>query len=181
MVAYYVMGTVIAKSPYLGKEYVGLLAAVVVLSGALMSIPLATLANLFGKKIVILSGNLALVATSLVFFLMPNDEMGTWLVILPYCIVFGIGRGVWENTNKAVIADFFSQDSVACTTAFSAAAFFTGYAGALGYFSFHALHRLHMAGAYRSTSLKMVCMMTFTLDLKNTDTTTRPPGDRNCL
>jgi hypothetical protein len=31
MVAYYVMGTVIAKSPYLGKEYVGLLAAVVVL------------------------------------------------------------------------------------------------------------------------------------------------------
>jgi Na+/melibiose symporter-like transporter len=63
-----------------------------------MSIPLATLANLFGKKIVILSGNLALVASSLVFFLMPNDEMGTWLVILPYCIVFGIGRGVWVRT-----------------------------------------------------------------------------------
>ena len=34
---------------------------------------------------------------------------------------------------------------------------------------------------YRSTSLKMVCMITFTLDLKNTDTTTRPPGDRNFL
>ncbi len=62
-----------------------------------------------------------------------------------------------ENTNKAAIADFFSQDSVACTTAFSATAFFTGYAGALGYFSFHALHRLHMAGAVRADR-HMCCM-----------------------
>ena len=68
------------------------------LSGALMSIPLATLANMFGKKTVILSGNVCLVATSLVFFLVPNDVMGTWMVMLPYCIIFGIGRGVWVRT-----------------------------------------------------------------------------------
>ena len=51
-----------------------------------------------------------------------------------------------ENTNKAVIADFFSTESEACTTAFSATAFFTGYSGAIGFFTFHSLPRLAMAG-----------------------------------
>ena len=78
------------------------------LSGALMSIPLATLANMFGKKTVILSGNVCLVASSLVFFLMPNDVMGTWMVMLPYCIIFGIGRGVWVRTYVPICGTYMS-------------------------------------------------------------------------
>ena len=46
-----------------------------------------------------------------------------------------------ENTNKAVIADFFSESQDSCTTAFAATAFFNGYAGALAYFIFIKLPR----------------------------------------
>ena len=46
-----------------------------------------------------------------------------------------------ENTNKAVIADFFQDSNDKCTTAFAATAFFNGYAGALAYFIFLKLPR----------------------------------------
>lgn len=98
MVVYYVLGTIIAESPYLGKAYVGLLSAVVVLSGAATSMPMAELADKFGKPYVILLGNVCLMLTGLLFFVASNETMGTWMCIVPYLIVFGAARGVWVST-----------------------------------------------------------------------------------
>jgi hypothetical protein len=50
-VPYYIFGTVINGSKVLGSTYVGLLSAVIVLTGACMSIPSAALANKIGKPI----------------------------------------------------------------------------------------------------------------------------------
>ena len=40
---------------------------------------------------------------------MSDAHLGTWVLIVPYMLVFGIARGIWENTNKSVIADFFGM------------------------------------------------------------------------
>jgi hypothetical protein len=51
-----------------------------------------------------------------------------------------------ENTNKAVIADFFADSPDIATSAFAATMFFNGYAAAMGYFVFPSISRLDMAG-----------------------------------
>jgi hypothetical protein len=92
---YYVMGTVIAESLSLGKAYVGLLSALIVLSGAVTSMPLGRLANSSGKGFVILVGNLCLMGVGLGLYLFTDEELGTWGRIVPYLITFGVARGVW--------------------------------------------------------------------------------------
>lgn len=64
-----------------------------------------------------------------------------------------------ENTNKAVIADFFGgNESSSSTTAFSATAFFTGYASAMGYFCFYRVSRLTMGGVVLAVAaISAVC------------------------
>uniref|UniRef100_A0A7S0ST91 Major facilitator superfamily (MFS) profile domain-containing protein n=1 Tax=Chromulina nebulosa TaxID=96789 RepID=A0A7S0ST91_9STRA len=145
-VPYYVFGTVIAESDNLGREWIGALSALVLFSGAVASLPAAQAANILGKSIVISIGGVALVMSSFVFFLFSNAELGTWFAILPLLILYGIGRGIWENTNKAVIADFYSDQIEKSTSAFAATSFFTGYASAMGYFAFPYIPRLGMAG-----------------------------------
>ena len=44
------------------------------------------------------------------------------------------------------MADFFANDPDQCTTAFAATTFFSGYASAMGFFSFSSLERNQMAG-----------------------------------
>jgi hypothetical protein len=63
-----------------------------------------------------------------------------------------------ENVNRAAIADMFGARSAQCSTAYSATGFFTGYASAMGYFSFYAVDRLSMAGVVLSVSaVSLVC------------------------
>ena len=52
-VPYYVFGTIISGSEYLGSTYVGLLSAVIVLAGAAMALPSAWAANAVGKVCII--------------------------------------------------------------------------------------------------------------------------------
>lgn len=97
MVTYYILGTVVADSNTLGSEYVGLFAGLVVLSGALMSSPMAHYANLKGKAFIISIGNAALLACSLIMLVYNDEEIGTFGMMLLFSIVFGIGRGVWVS------------------------------------------------------------------------------------
>jgi Na+/melibiose symporter-like transporter len=57
--------------------------------------PLANLSKKFGKGPIMFLGNVCLVFSGLVFFLVPNSVMGTWIFIIPYLLIFGIGRGIW--------------------------------------------------------------------------------------
>jgi hypothetical protein len=152
-VPYYVFGTVISDSPHLGEKYVGILSALVVFIGAIMSLPFAWMGKLIGKRTIITIGGFCLVFTGLAFFIASNDVIGTWYFIVPYLCIYGIGRGTWENTNKAILADFYGNSPDQGTAAFAAAIFFNGYAAAMGYFSFSSISRYGMAGAVTFTSI----------------------------
>jgi MFS family permease len=63
----------------------------------------------------------------------PEDVSEVWKLVLLY-IAHGAGRGVWESTNKAVIADFFEvKDAPA---AFANVVWSNGFAQCVGYFLF---------------------------------------------
>ena len=169
-VPYYVLGTVIADSDSLGTTYVGLLSAVIVATGASMAIPAAWAANKFGKPLVMTVGGACLALAGFAFFVLSDAQLGTWALIVPYLVVYGIGRlatacylhrplrppvclpiylsiylyfppnmtctalhrGTWENTNKAVVADFFAETPDFSTSAFAAISFSNGFAGSIG-------------------------------------------------
>jgi MFS family permease len=145
-VPYYVFGTVVDDSAALGREWVGILAAFIVLSGAMASIPAAKLANVIGKSAVVSFGAVALTLSCSMFFFFSDRALGTWTGIIPLLLLYGVGRGIWENTNKAVMADFYAEDKDSCISAFAASSFFTGYASAMGYFVFPYSSRTGMAG-----------------------------------
>jgi hypothetical protein len=97
MMTFYILGTVIADSTRLGEAYVGLFSAIVVLAGALMAAPMSKVADQQGKSIVILFGNACLLGCGLIVLLFTNETIGTWLFMVPFSIIFGLGRGVWVS------------------------------------------------------------------------------------
>jgi hypothetical protein len=50
-----------------------------------------------------------------------------------------------ENTNKAVVADYFGNSPENNTAAFASIAFTSGLSGAFGYFTFNSMDRISMA------------------------------------
>ncbi len=65
-----------------------------------------------------------------------------------------------ENTNKAVIADFWVDRADDSTNAFAAATFFNGYASAIGYFVFPFVARRGMVNTVVVSSLfGLVCYL----------------------
>lgn len=95
-VPFYVFGTVVADN--LGGTYIGLLSAIIVLTGAATAVPAAWMANTFGKPLVMTIGACGLVIAGLAFLLFSNETLGTWGMIVPYLIIYGIGRGTWVSS-----------------------------------------------------------------------------------
>ena len=98
-VPYYVFGTVIAGSTTLGGTYVGLLSAVIVATGASMAIPAAWLANKVGKPVVMSVGGLCIAFAGFAFFIVSNETLGTWGMIIPFLVIYGMGRGTWVGSS----------------------------------------------------------------------------------
>jgi hypothetical protein len=59
-------------------------------------------------------------------------------------MIHGAARGIWENTNKAVIAEYFSQGEFR-DVAYAAVYFSSGLAGAFGYLFFKFMTRNELA------------------------------------
>ena len=96
-VPYYILGTVVAGSSHLGDTYVGLLSALIVLTGAAVSMPSAEIANYLGKPMVMTIGGLCLLLTGALLFHTTDESLGTWRLIIPYLIIYGIGRATWVS------------------------------------------------------------------------------------
>ena len=153
-VPFYVFGTIIADSDDLGSAYVGLISACIPLTGSAMAFPAATLASITGKPLPMTVGAIGLGFAGVAVMLFSDATLGTWSVIMAYIVVYGIGRGVYENTNKAVVVDFFNsrKNSNAAgsnnndiTAAFAATNFARNIASAFGYFAFNHISRFEMA------------------------------------
>jgi hypothetical protein len=155
-VPFYVFGTIIADSDNLGSAYVGLISACIPLTGSAMAFPVAAVASRYGKPLPMTVGGIGLSLAGLAVVLLSDDTLGTWSVIMCYIVIYGVGRGVYENTNKAVIVDFFnvSNSSMSAqngskksdiTAAFAATNFARNIASAFGYFAFNYITRFEMS------------------------------------
>lgn len=140
VINFYVLGTVVKN-----KQYVGLLSAVVVYAGAMSAYPFARLSRYYGKDTIIFVGNICMLLIGLILLVVTDEQLEHWTFMIPYLLIAGMGRGVWENTNKAVIADFF-PNSDNLTSAFSIVTLFTAYSTSVGYFTFFAVTREQMIG-----------------------------------
>jgi hypothetical protein len=96
-VTYYVFGTIVSDSTVLGETYVGLLSALVMFAGAMTAIPASKLSTNYGKPIMMTGGGIALAAFGLTCFVFNTTILGTWEMILPLMIIFGVARGVWVS------------------------------------------------------------------------------------
>jgi len=123
----YVNANYTSKNPTLGKDFLGFLGAIVALIATLSSKMYGILAEKMGTKVpIILTGSLCFLGIALLSLITapscdnvpPQFDANLQPVLLngPACwgwglVVFyvlqGLGRGVYESTNKAIFADFF--------------------------------------------------------------------------
>jgi len=128
----YVSGVLVPQA--CGVASVGYFDTVLVSVAIVVSITSSIAIKLTGRKVVVMCvGALGFLLEG-VILLTANDEQlssTAWLVVI--YAAQGVGRGVWESTNKAVIADFFPQDAAA---AFANIIWSSALASTFGYFTF---------------------------------------------
>uniref|UniRef100_A0A7S2BNG7 Uncharacterized protein n=1 Tax=Octactis speculum TaxID=3111310 RepID=A0A7S2BNG7_9STRA len=78
-----------------------------------------------GNEVVILIGSMSFICIALAYLCFTNEQLGNW----PSCILLnalmGLGRSVWESTNKAIYASIFSSNE--SSSAFGSMYAITGF------------------------------------------------------
>lgn len=140
----YVNGVVVTDN--IGDGYIGMLSGIAIVVAVLCAGPYAYISNRFklGKWIIMLFGGLCFSYAGIAVLAMPNSQLAKWQNIIPYFIIHGAARGVWENTNKSVIADLF-PDPETRDTAFATVYFSSGLAGAVGFLLYQFMSGNEMA------------------------------------
>jgi hypothetical protein len=140
-VPYYIFGVIVSKSDSLGGPWIGCLSAVITLTGSLMGLPAAWISNRYGKPVLMVTGGICTAMAGISLFAFSDATIGTWGVIVPLLIIYGIGRGTWENVNKAVVADLYTDRPQFVASAFAAVSFSNGFSGSIAYFVFPSTSR----------------------------------------
>ena len=108
-VGYYINNDVVAT--YIGDGYIGVLSALSTFFASLLSYPFAIISKSLygkgGKYYIMIFGSLCFCSTGLGPLCLSDSQLSKWNVIIFYYILHGIARGCWENTNKAVIVEYF--------------------------------------------------------------------------
>lgn len=128
----YINGVIVKN--FIGDGYIGILTAIITLTAAAIASPCAYLCENFvqGRTIVIIIGILCFGSTASFLLFFSEKELASWTVVISFYILQGLGRGIWENTNKALIAEYFSSTE-SKEVAFASVYFTSGIAGALGF------------------------------------------------
>lgn len=143
VIIFYVFGHIIAGSDVLGTEYVGFLSSIVVVVGTAMAIPGSSLATVIGKEPLMIAGSLCFSFVGFILLMANDDTLGSWGGVVGVLCLHGVGRCVWENQNKATIADLYDKENM--PAAFAIISFSNGVATAIGFFTFSELAREEMA------------------------------------
>lgn len=88
---------------------------------------------------VIQFGSLCFLLSGAVVLFVPDQQLGTWQNILVIKGLYGLGRGVFEGSCRAVYAELFVGPDL--STAFSAQTLLAGFSGGICYFIYGALSR----------------------------------------
>lgn len=64
--------------------------------------------------------------------------MGTSEFLIPYLLLYGVSRGLWEDMNKTVLSNYLESnvDPASASGGFAMITFIAGLSAAAGYFSF---------------------------------------------
>lgn len=138
----YVNGVIVKN--YIGEGYIGVLSGLVTLSAALLATPFALIGNFNrgkGKDWIMIFGGVCFAAGGFMLLILSDEQMSKWPVIILFYILHGAARGVWENTNKAVVSEMFEQTPAIRDAAFASVYFSSGLAGALGFAFFQFLSK----------------------------------------
>jgi MFS family permease len=153
----YVNG-IIVKS-YLGDGYIGLFAGLTTLTAALLASPCAIISHRYdnGSYSIMLFGAACFAFGGLLLLTLSDAQIAFWPIITCFYLIHGVARGIWENTNKAMIAILFPVDEQR-DTAYAAVYFASGLAGALGFLFFQFLSKPEIAIVNLTMScLALVC------------------------
>jgi hypothetical protein len=101
-VPFYIFGTVVSDSDNLGEEYVGILAAVTVFAGAAVALPAAEVAKYRGKPVVMVFGAICMSMVGFVLYFVKDRSLERWRVMIPYMLIYGMGRGIWVSPSKGL-------------------------------------------------------------------------------
>lgn len=130
----YVYGVIVGDSDSLGDSYIGILSALVVVIAAFVSMTSTIFVQCFGKSLHILLASLSICLLGLILMFASNSQLGTWDYIIPYLMLEGMALGIWESTNKAIIADIYGSDEVKSSSAFAMLYFLFFLGNGIGYY-----------------------------------------------
>lgn len=68
-----------------------------------MAVPTARVANRFGKALPMTGGAVGFLLTGIVVLMVSNDTLDKWECIVPYIVVYGMGRGVYVSVTDLYI------------------------------------------------------------------------------
>lgn len=128
----YVNGNVLEAA--IGTGNVGYMSSVLPGVATVLSLPYSKLANVIGKKWLMIWGTVCWIAIAVSIAFPSQDQIISmkWGLVYLY-ILAGSGRAVFEATNKATFADFFPDDKPA---AFANLILISGGSASLGFFIF---------------------------------------------
>lgn len=134
MLAGYVNNVVVSEN--LGTVELGFLEAFSYFIAIISAFPYAFVSNKFiqGQDWVIQFGSLAFMSCGIVVFAVSTDTLGQWPFILLLKGLYGLGRGVFEGSCRAVYAKMFTGDDL--STAFSGQTLSAGFSGGICFFIF---------------------------------------------
>lgn len=108
MVNAFIFSQIVGK--HIGDGYVGFLSALTTLTAVGTSYPYSYIASNYqhGKYWIMHGGSLSFFITGLALY-MDTDTLASWATLVFYFMIHGFARGAWENTNKAMIAEYFKE------------------------------------------------------------------------
>lgn len=92
------------------SKYVGGLSALVAIVAAVASLGLSSVAQRYGKGIILVGGALCFLGVAFPFLLQPNTARWGWIGLIIVYSLQGLGRATFESTLKALFADYFSYE-----------------------------------------------------------------------
>lgn len=139
MFAYYVNDDAVSEN--LGTVILGFLEAFSYFVAVVAAYPYAFVSNYFthGQDWVIQFGSLAFLSCGLIVLGTSSQKLGTWQNILIAKGMYGLGRGVFEGSCRAVYATMFTGNDL--STAFSGQTLSAGFSGGVCFFLFSILDR----------------------------------------
>eukprot|EP01064_Diplonema_japonicum_P025706 TRINITY_DN37129_c0_g1_i1.p1 TRINITY_DN37129_c0_g1~~TRINITY_DN37129_c0_g1_i1.p1 ORF type:complete len:478 (+),score=95.40 TRINITY_DN37129_c0_g1_i1:21-1454(+) len=147
---------------YLGEWAVPLLSAGVSGVAALSAFPLMWLTKVLGSKLpIIYLGAVMFFIEALIYLIFSQEQLGKWSIMITLVAVQGISRAVWEGPNKAVVADYYPQQSIRAL-AYTSYVLQNGLSSSIGFFIFPRLLDDWGGG---SRSLAIICLVPTSLAL----------------